>query len=104
MVDKTPYEGYFSAVLLNRTGEKPMEDVVVRTEALVREVLGPGSDEEVNPEQNFFDDLGMDSLDLVELIIAAENEFKISITDEDADRMETVQDLIDHVKTLKAAA
>jgi len=81
-----------------------MEDVVVRTEALVREVLGPGSDEEVNPEQNFFDDLGMDSLDLVELIIAAENEFKISITDEDADRMETVQDLIDHVKTLKAAA
>jgi len=53
---------------------------------------------EVVPEASFVDDLGADSLDLVELVMAMEEEFGIEIGDEDAERIRTVQDAIDHVK------
>jgi len=53
---------------------------------------------EVVPEASFVDDLGADSLDLVELVMAMEEEFGIEIGDEDAERLRTVQDAIDHVK------
>lgn len=53
---------------------------------------------EVVPEASFVDDLGADSLDLVELVMAMEEEFSIEIGDEDAERIRTVQDAIDYVK------
>ena len=53
---------------------------------------------EVVPEASFVDDLGADSLDLVELVMAMEEECGIEIGDEDAERIRTVQDAIDHVK------
>ncbi|HIC91025.1 MAG TPA: acyl carrier protein [Syntrophaceae bacterium] len=53
---------------------------------------------EVVPEASFVDDLGADSLDLVELVMAMEEEFGIEIGDEDAERIRTVQDAIDYVK------
>jgi len=52
----------------------------------------------VVPEASFVDDLGADSLDLVELVMAMEEEFGIEIGDEDAERIRTVQDAIDYVK------
>jgi acyl carrier protein len=52
---------------------------------------------EVIPEASFVDDLGADSLDLVELIMTMEEEFDIDISDEDAEKLETVKDAIDFI-------
>ncbi|MFA5111868.1 MAG: acyl carrier protein [Desulfobaccales bacterium] len=52
---------------------------------------------EVTPEAVFVDDLGADSLDLVELIMAMEEEFGMEIADEDAEKLRTVQDVINFV-------
>jgi acyl carrier protein len=54
--------------------------------------------EEVIPEASFVDDLGADSLDLVELIMTMEEEFDIDISDEDAEKLESVKDAIDFIK------
>lgn len=53
--------------------------------------------EEVVPEASFVDDLGADSLDLVELIMTMEEEFDIDISDEDAEKLESVKDAIDFI-------
>jgi acyl carrier protein len=53
--------------------------------------------EEVVPEANFVDDLGADSLDLVELIMSMEEEFDVDIPDEDAEKIQTVQDAMDYI-------
>ena len=53
--------------------------------------------EEVVPEASFVDDLGADSLDLVELIMSMEEEFDIEISDEDAEGLATVKDAIDYI-------
>ena len=54
---------------------------------------------EVVPEASFVDDLGADSLDLVELIMSMEEELDIEISDEDAEKLATVKDAIDYVTT-----
>lgn len=56
------------------------------------------SEDDVVPEASFVDDLGADSLDQVELIMAMEEEFDISIPDDDAETIATVQDAIDYIK------
>ncbi|MBT3259904.1 MAG: acyl carrier protein [Deltaproteobacteria bacterium] len=56
-------------------------------------------EKDVVPEASFVDDLGADSLDQVELIMAMEEEFDISIPDEDAEKIATVKNAIDYVKT-----
>ena len=56
------------------------------------------AENDVVPEASFVDDLGADSLDQVELIMAMEEEFDISIPDEDAEKIGTVQDAIDYIK------
>lgn len=55
--------------------------------------------EEVVPQASFVDDLGADSLDLVELVMSIEEKFGIEIADEDAEKMKTVQDAIDYITT-----
>ena len=55
--------------------------------------------EEVVPEASFVDDLGADSLDLVELIMTMEEEFDIDIPDEDAEKMVTVKDAIEYTQS-----
>jgi acyl carrier protein len=55
---------------------------------------------EVVPEASFVDDLGADSLDLVELVMTMEEEFDVDISDEDAEKLVTVQDAINFVKAL----
>ncbi len=54
--------------------------------------------EKVVPQASFTDDLGADSLDLVELVMAMEEEYGMEIADEDAEKLQTVQDTIDYVK------
>ncbi|RLB11294.1 MAG: acyl carrier protein [Deltaproteobacteria bacterium] len=56
------------------------------------------NEEDVVPEASFVDDLGADSLDQVELIMAMEEEFGISIPDEDAEKIVTVQDAISYIE------
>jgi len=52
---------------------------------------------EINPDSSFVDDLGADSLDTVELVMAFEEEFGIEIPDEDAEKIQTVQNAIDYI-------
>ena len=54
--------------------------------------------EELKPTSSFVDDLGADSLDTIELVMACEEEFNISIEDEDAENLKTVQDAIDYLE------
>ena len=67
---------------------------------IVVEQLGVDADQ-VTPEANFVDDLGADSLDTVELIMAFEEEFDIEIPDTDAEKIKTVQDVMDYIKENK---
>lgn len=67
----------------------------------VREMIAKQLDldiKEVSPEASFLEDLGADSLDVVELIMQMEEEFGIQIPDEDAEKIKTVQDAIDYIK------
>jgi len=54
---------------------------------------------EVVPEASFADDFNADSLDLIEFITAVEDTFKIEVPDEDAEKLQTVQDAIDYIET-----
>lgn len=65
---------------------------------IVVEQLGVDA-EQVVPEANFVEDLGADSLDTVELIMAFEEEFGVEIPDTDAEKIKTVQDVIDYIES-----
>jgi acyl carrier protein len=56
------------------------------------------SKEEIKPEASFIDDLGADSLDIVELVMAMEEEFDIEIPDDDAERIQTIGDAFSYLK------
>lgn len=58
--------------------------------------------EQVKPEAAFIDDLGADSLDTVELVMALEEEFDLEIPDEDAEKIKTVGDAINYIKSKNA--
>jgi acyl carrier protein len=64
------------------------------------DVLGVNEDD-VKTESKFVDDLGADSLDLVELIMAFEDKFEIEISDEEAEKMVTVKDVLDYIASKK---
>jgi acyl carrier protein len=64
---------------------------------IIVEQLGV-SPEEVVPEASFIDDLGADSLDIVELVMAIEEEFALEIPDDDAEKIQTIQDAITYVE------
>lgn len=72
-------------------------DVVDRVKELVVEQLGVDA-EEVTEEASFIDDLGADSLDIVELVMAFEEEFDLEIPDEDAEKIKTVGDAVGYIK------
>ncbi len=69
-----------------------------KVKKIIVEQLGVEA-EEVTPEAKFIEDLGADSLDTVELIMALEEEFGIEIPDEDAEKIITVKDAIEYVKS-----
>ena len=74
-----------------------MENVEQRVKKIVAEQLGV-NEADVKAESTFVDDLGADSLDTVELVMALEEEFECEIPDEEAEKITTVQQAIDYVK------
>lgn len=74
-----------------------MSSVEDRVKKIVAEQLSVGEDQ-VKNESSFVDDLGADSLDTVELVMALEEEFEADIPDEEAEKIATVQDAIDYIK------
>ena len=74
-----------------------MENIEQRVKKIVAEQLGV-KEEEIKIESSFVDDLGADSLDTVELVMALEEEFETEIPDEEAEKITTVQQAIDYVK------
>jgi acyl carrier protein len=75
-----------------------MSSVEERVRKIVVEQLGV-KEEEVNLDASFVDDLGADSLDTVELVMALEEEFETEIPDEDAEKITTVKEAIDYINT-----
>lgn len=74
-----------------------MSDIEQRVKKIVAEQLGV-NEAEVKNESSFVNDLGADSLDTVELVMALEEEFGCEIPDEDAEKITSVQQAIDYVK------
>ncbi len=74
-----------------------MSNIEERVKKIVVEQLGV-KEEDVNNNSSFVDDLGADSLDTVELVMALEEEFECEIPDEEAEKITTVQQAIDYVK------
>ena len=70
--------------------EEKVKDIIV-------EQLGVDM-ESVTPEASFIDDLGADSLDIVELVMTMEEEFDLEIPDEDAEKIKTVNDVVNYIK------
>lgn len=73
-----------------------MSSIEERVKQIVVEQLGV-SEEEVSGDSSFVDDLGADSLDTVELVMALEEEFSCEIPDEEAEKITTVQQAIDYI-------
>lgn len=74
-----------------------MSDIAGRVKKIVIEHLGV-EEAKVLPEANFIDDLGADSLDTVELVMAFEEEFGVEIPDEAAEKIQTVQDAVSYIE------
>ena len=73
------------------------EEVFEKVKGIIVEQLGV-SDTAVTMEASFIDDLGADSLDIVELVMALEEEFDMEIPDSDAEKVVTVGDVVDYIK------
>ncbi len=73
-------------------------DILAQVKSIVADQLGI-EEEEVQLGSAFIDDLGADSLDIVELVMALEDEFKLEIPDEDAERIVTVENAVEYIKT-----
>ena len=74
--------------------EKSIEQ---RVKAIITEQLGVNPDQ-VTPDAKFIEDLGADSLDIVELVMAFEEEFGVEVPDEDAEKLQNVGDVINYIK------
>ncbi len=77
------------------------EPVLAAVQKIIVDQLGVNP-EEVTPEASFIDDLGADSLDIVELIMAFEEEFDLDIPDADAEKIGTVQDVVSYISARKS--
>ena len=78
-------------------GGMSSEEILEKVKAIIVEQLGV-TDTSVTMEASFIDDLGADSLDIVELVMAIEEEFDIEIPDSDAEKVVTVGDVVDYIK------
>ena len=74
-----------------------MKELVEKVKQIISEQLGV-EEAEVTPGASFVDDLGADSLDTVELVMALEESFDLEIPDEAAEKIRTVQDAIDYIE------
>jgi acyl carrier protein len=76
-------------------------DVEKKVKEIISEQLGV-AETEVTPEASFIEDLGADSLDIVELVMAFEEEYGLEIPDEDAEKIRTVNDVIGYIESHKS--
>ncbi len=95
MENGEPATGYERQGAKGKSGSR-RKSVLERIQEIVNDGLGVAN-EEVVPSASFVDDLNADSLDLVELIMALEEEFGHEIPDDDAEKIQTVQDIIDYL-------
>ncbi len=72
-------------------------DIYERVKGIIAEQLG-ADEADIKPEASFVDDLGADSLDVVELVMALEEEFSIEIPDEDAEQISTVEEAVEYIE------
>ena len=75
-------------------------NVEQKVKGIIAEQLGVGEDE-IKATSSFIEDLGADSLDIVELVMAMEEEFEVEIPDEEAENIKTVQDAVNYITTHK---
>lgn len=75
-----------------------MADIDGKVKDIIVEQLSVNADD-VTPEAKFIEDLGADSLDIVELVMAFEEEFELDIPDEEAEKIQTVGDAVNYIKT-----
>jgi acyl carrier protein len=87
--------------LQRKRGTTHMSSVEDQVRGIIAEQLGVKADE-IKNDASFVDDLGADSLDTVELVMALEEEFETEIPDEDAEKITTVQEAIDYVTARKS--
>ena len=78
-----------------------MADLFEQVKEVIVEQLNVAP-EEVKPEAKFVEDLGADSLDVVEMIMALEEKFEIEIPDSEAEKIQTVQDVVDYIQKAKS--
>lgn len=78
-----------------------MSDIEAKVKEIIVDQLGVNA-EQVTPEAKMIEDLGADSLDAVELVMAIEEEFEIEVPDEDAEKLSSVNDIISHVTKAKS--
>jgi len=74
--------------------------IEAKVKSIIADQLGVGEDE-IKPESSFIEDLGADSLDIVELVMAMEEEFEVEIPDEEAENIKTVGDATNYINTHK---
>jgi acyl carrier protein len=84
------YRGGTNFMADEKSIEEKVKDIIV-------EQLGVNP-EQVTPQASFIEDLGADSLDIVELVMAFEEEFSVEVPDEDAEKLQTVGDVINYIK------
>jgi acyl carrier protein len=75
-------------------------NVELKVRNIIADQLGVGEDE-IKITSSFIEDLGADSLDIVELVMAMEEEFEVEIPDEEAENIKTVQDAVNYITTHK---
>ena len=75
--------------------------VDIRVKAIITKLLGV-KEQDVSPEKSFTDDLGADSLDVVELMLEMENEFRLDIPEEEAEKIRTVGDAVTYINAHRA--
>jgi acyl carrier protein len=75
-------------------------NIEAKVKSIIADQLGVGEDE-IKAESSFIEDLGADSLDIVELVMAMEEEFEVEIPDEEAENIKTVGDAINYISTHK---
>ncbi|MDG5813992.1 acyl carrier protein [Chitinispirillales bacterium ANBcel5] len=75
-----------------------MSEMESKIKGIIADKLGV-SEEKINPQASFVDDLGADSLDQVELIMAFEDAFDLNIPDDDAEKMRTVKDAMEYLQS-----
>jgi acyl carrier protein len=87
----------------NRTNFMAEKSIEEKVKDIIVEQLGVNP-EQVTPQASFIEDLGADSLDIVELVMAFEEEFSVEVPDEDAEKLQTVGDVVKYIEERAKAA